>query len=154
MLNLARMHSKAHGKSESKRPIRSKAPDWVKAKPEWVADKVVELTRKGMSQSMIGMTLRDQYGIPLTKHVAGKKISEILKERQVTPALPQDLLDLVRKAIDLRRHLENNKKDLHGKLGLMRIESKVHRLAKYYVREGVLPKDWKYVPEKMVLLVR
>lgn len=153
-MNLARMHSKAHGKSESKRPIRTKAPDWVKARPDWVADKVVELAKKGMSQSMIGMTLRDQYGIPLTKQVAGKKISEIMRERQVAPPLPQDLLDLVRKAVDLRRHLENNKKDLHGKQGLQRIESKIHRLASYYVREGVLPKDWKYVPEKMVLLVR
>jgi small subunit ribosomal protein S15 len=148
------MHSKAHGKSESKRPIRSKPPEWIKARPEWVADKVAELARKGMSQSMIGMTLRDQYGIPLTKQITGKKVSEILKERQVAPPLPQDLLDLVRRAIDLRRHLENYKKDLHGKLGLTRIESKIHRLASYYVREGVLPKDWKYVPEKMVLLVR
>jgi len=148
------MHSKAHGKSESKRPIRTKAPEWVKTTPEWVTDKVVELARKGVSQSMIGMTLRDQYGIPLVRQVAGKKVGEILRDRQVAPPLPQDLLDLVRKAVDLRRHLENNKKDLHGKQGLTRVESKIHRLARYYVREGVLPKDWKYVPEKMVLLVR
>jgi len=88
------------------------------------------------------------------RQVAGKKVGEILKDRQVAPPLPQDLLDLVRKAVDLRRHLENNKKDLHGKQGLARVESKIHRLSRYYIREGVLPKDWKYVPEKMVLLVR
>jgi len=148
------MHSGAHGKSESKRPIRSKAPEWVKARPEEISDKVVELAKKGVSQSMIGMSLRDQYGIPLVKQAAGKKITQILKEHQVTSPLPQDLLDLVRRAVDLRRHLENNKKDLHAKQGLVRIESKIHRLSGYYIRQGVLPKDWKYVPEKMVLIVR
>lgn len=148
------MHSGAHGKSESKRPIRSKAPEWVKTRPEEISDKVIELARKGVSQSMIGMSLRDQYGIPLVKQAAGKKIAQILKEHQVAPPLPQDLLDLVRRAVDLRRHLENNKKDLHAKQGLVRIESKIHRLSDYYIRQGVLPKDWKYVPEKMVLIVR
>jgi small subunit ribosomal protein S15 len=148
------MHSGAHGKSESKRPIRSKAPEWVKTRPEEISDKVVELARKGVSQSIIGMSLRDQYGIPLVKQAAGKKISQILREQQVAPPLPQDLLDLVRRAMDLRRHLESNKKDLNAKQGLMRIESKIHRLSNYYVRQGVLPEDWKYVPEKMVLLVR
>jgi small subunit ribosomal protein S15 len=148
------MHGRAHGKSESKRPIRSKAPEWIKTKPEEISDKVVELARKGVSQSMIGMSLRDQYGIPLVKQATGKKVYQILKEHQVAPALPQDLLDLVRRAVDLRRHMENNKKDLHAKYGLVRIESKIHRLSKYYIREGTLPKDWKYVPEKMVLIVR
>lgn len=148
------MHGRAHGKSESKRPIRSKAPEWMKTKPEEISDKVVELARKGVSQSMIGMNLRDQYGIPLVKQVTGKKIYQILKEHQVAPPLPQDLLDLVRRAVDLRRHMENNKKDLHAKHGLVRIESKIHRLSNYYIRKGTLPKDWKYVPEKMVLIVR
>jgi small subunit ribosomal protein S15 len=148
------MHSGAHGKSESKRPIRSKAPEWVKTKPEEISDKVVELARKGVSQSMIGMSLRDQYGIPLVKQATGKKISQILKDHQIAPPLPQDLLDLVRRAVELRRHMESNKKDLHAKHGLVRIESKIHRLSDYYIRKGVLPKDWKYVPEKMVLLVR
>jgi small subunit ribosomal protein S15 len=148
------MHSRAHGKSESKRPIRTKAPEWVKIGSEAITDKIVELARKGVSQSMIGMILRDQYGIPLTKQTIGKKISEILREHDVAPPLPQDLFDLVRTAVNLRRHLENYKKDLHGKQGLQRIESKIHHLSGYYIKEGVLPKDWKYVPEKMVLLVR
>jgi small subunit ribosomal protein S15 len=148
------MHGRAHGKSESKRPIRSKAPEWIKTKPEEISDKVVELARKGVSQSMIGMTLRDQYGIPLVKQVTGKKVAQILKEHEVAPPLPQDLLDLVRRAVDLRRHMENNKKDLHAKHGLVRMESTIHRLSNYYIRKGTLPKDWKYVPEKMVLIVR
>ena len=98
---------------------------------------------------MIGIILRDQYGIPLVKQVTGKKIVQILREHGLEPEIPEDLANLIRRAIRVRRHLEEHPKDYHSKRGLQLIESKIRRLEKYYKREGVLPPDWRYEPEKI-----
>jgi len=50
----------------------------------------------------------------------------------------------LKRAIQTKKHLEKNKKDIHSKRGLQLIEAKIRRLAKYYKREGVLPKKWSY----------
>ena len=67
---------------------------------------------------------------------------------------PEDLISLIRRAMQLRNHLTENKKDLSGKAGLQRIESKIYRIAAYYRKTGVLPKDWKYRPENASVLLR
>jgi small subunit ribosomal protein S15 len=51
---------------------------------------------------------------------------------------------LLKKATSIYAHLEKNKKDAYNKRSLQLIEAKIHRLSKYYKREGVLPLDWKY----------
>lgn len=114
---------------------------------------VVELAKKGYTPSMIGIILRDQFGIPLVKQVTGKKIVEILREHGAAPTIPEDLMMLMKRAVNLRRHLEEHPKDMHSKKGLIEIESKIHRLVKYYKSRGVLPPDWKYKPEKAKILV-
>jgi len=78
------------------------------------------------------------------KPITGKTVGKTLKEGGAAPGLPEDLDNLIKKAKRLRRHLERNKSDLYEKRSLELVESKVRRLAKYYTREGVLPKDWKY----------
>ncbi len=143
--------SKEKGRSSSKRPPELKRPEWVTMKPEEVEELVVSLFRKGYPPSMIGLILRDQYGIPLVKSVTGKSILQILRERGLAPEIPEDLLNLIKKAIKIRKHLEEHPKDYHSKRGLQLVESKIHRLVKYYKREGVLPPDWKYEPEKIAL---
>ncbi|PLJ77096.1 30S ribosomal protein S15 [Infirmifilum sp. SLHALR2] len=143
--------SKEKGRSGSKRPPELKKPDWVDASPEQVENLVVSLYRKGYPPSMIGLILRDQYDIPLVKAVTGKSILQILRERGLAPEVPEDLMNLIRRAIRIRKHLEEHPKDYHSKRGLQLVESKIHRLAKYYKREGVLPPDWKYEPEKIAL---
>jgi len=40
--------------------------------------------------------------------------------------------------------MEKNKKDLHNKRNMQIIEARIHKLSRYYKREGVLPKTWKY----------
>lgn len=145
--------SKEKGKSHSTRPARLGVPAWIKYSPKDVEELVVSLYRKGYPPSMIGITLRDQYGIPLVKAITGKKITKILKERGLQPEIPEDLYNLIRRAIKVRRHLEEHPKDYHSKRGLEEIESKIRRLVKYYKRIGKLPKDWKYEPEKVKLLV-
>ncbi len=151
---MARMHTRRKGKSGSKKPPSKVPPSWVTAKPEEVEQLVVDLAKKGYSTAMIGLILRDSYGIPDVRAITGKKILQILKEHGLAPKIPEDLLNLIKKAVRIRKHLEKNKKDMHNKVALLRVESKIRRLVKYYKREGVLPPDWKYTPEMAEVLVR
>ena len=151
---MARMHSRKRGKSGSTRPPRAKAPDWFTRSPEEVEDLIVKLAREGVTQSMIGIILRDQYGVPLVKLVTGMTITQILVERDLKPKLPEDLTNMIKRAVNLRRHLEENKKDLHSKRGLQLTESKIYRLSKYYRNQKVLPKDWKYDWRKAAILIQ
>ncbi|MFX1257839.1 MAG: 30S ribosomal protein S15 [Promethearchaeota archaeon] len=150
---MARLHSRKRGKSGSTRPPRLEKPVWVELSAEEVENLVVKLARKGFTKSTIGVILRDSYGIPLVKVVAGKKISQILEDNEIETALPEDLLNLVKKALNIRKHLESNHKDLEGKKGLQRTESKIYRLIKYYKKTKVLAQDFKYDPEKIRTLV-
>lgn len=47
-------------------------------------------------------------------------------------------------AVAVRKHLERNRKDKDSKFRLILIESRIHRLARYYKTVGVLPPTWKY----------
>jgi len=151
---MARMHSPRKGKSHSKRPIRLETPEWSQRTPEEVEELVVKLAKEGHQPSMIGLILRDQYGVPLTKAITGKTINQILNENEQSLKVPEDLFHLINRAVSLRRHLEGGKKDLHSAYGLRLIESKIRRLVKYYRHHGVLPADWKYTPEQAALLIR
>ncbi len=141
------------GQSHSTRPARPSPPGWVVYSPEEIELVVEELARKGYGPSMIGIVLRDQFGIPLVKPILGKKVTQILEEKGLGYEIPEDLLALIRKAVNLRRHLEEHPKDLHAKKGLLDLESKIRRLVKYYQRVGKLPKDWRYSPERAKLIV-
>jgi small subunit ribosomal protein S15 len=143
--------SKEKGRSGSLRPAHLEKPEWVKMRPEEVEELVATLHRKGYPPSMIGTILRDQYGIPLVKAITGKSILQILRERGLAPEVPEDLLNLMKRAVKVRKHLDEHPKDYHSKRGLQLIESKIHRLSKYYKRVGVLPADWKYDPSKIAL---
>jgi len=151
---MARMHSNKKGKSGSTRPPWAKAPEWFTRTPDEIEDLIVKLAREGKNSSMIGLILRDQYGIPLVKSILNKTISQILAERNLRPNLPEDITNLIKKAINVRRHLEENKKDKSSKRGLQLIESKIYRLSKYYRETKVLPKDWKYDWKKAAILIR
>jgi len=150
---MARMHSRKKGKSGSTRPARLEKPVWVELSSEEVESEVIKLARKGFSQSLIGVILRDSHGIPLVKVVTGKSISQILQENDIESPLPEDLTNLVKKALTLRKHLESNHKDLDSKKGLQRTESKIYRLIKYYKKSGVLQPDFKYSPETIRTIV-
>lgn len=138
------------GRSHSVRPVSNRPPSWCKHKPEEVKALVVKLAKDGNPPSKIGVILRDQHGIPLVKPIAGKTITEILGEAELAPKLPEDLNNLIRKAVRLRRHLDKNKRDYHNKHMLQIIESKLRRLAKYYKHKGILPEDWKYEPKTLI----
>ncbi|HII95113.1 MAG: 30S ribosomal protein S15 [Methanofastidiosum sp.] len=151
---MARMHSRKRGKSGSKKPARTSMPHWVEKRPEEVVDLVLTMSKEGHGPSMVGIILRDQHGIPDVKLIAGKSINEILKENNLQSEYPEDLFNLISRAVNLRKHLELNPKDLHSTRGLNLIEAKIRRLGKYYTEKGRIPKDWRYHPEKAQLIVR
>jgi small subunit ribosomal protein S15 len=141
------------GKSHSTRPATPTVPKWLQYDPEEIEEIIVDLARKGYGPSMIGIILRDQFGIPLVKPILGKSITEVLEEHGIKMVVPEDLFRLIQKAVNLRRHLEEHPKDTHAKKGLLDLESKIRRIAEYYKRVGKLPKDWRYDPEQAKLLV-
>ena len=92
---------------------------------EEIEEFIVKFKREGKSASQIGVILRDQYGIPSVKEVTGEKITQILKRNGQAEEYPEDLMNLIRRAVNIRDHLEENPKDLHGKRGLTIIESRI-----------------------------
>ena len=150
---MARMHARRKGKSGSKHPVERKAhPDWSALNPREVESHVIDLAREGKTTSEIGMILRDQYAVPDVKLATGKSITKILETNNIKPEIPEDLRNLISTALSLRKHLDINKKDLHNKRGLQLTESKIRRLAKYYISTGKLPENWKYSPDQAKLL--
>ena len=151
---MARMYSRRRGKSGSKKVPRNNPPEWQQLRGEELIKKIIELRKEGKSKSEIGFILRDSYGVPSIKLATGKKLGKILEEHGFKEEYPEDFVNLIKKAVNLRKHLERNKKDLHNKRALQLIESKIRRLAKYYIREGKLPKTWKYKPEEAEVLIK
>jgi small subunit ribosomal protein S13e len=89
----------------------------------------------------------------------------ILPPTGLAPEIPEDLYHLIKKvstiptlhflpshldsndisqAVAVRKHLERNRKDKDSKFRLILIESRIHRLSRYYKTVGVLPPTWKY----------
>jgi len=139
------------GRSGSTRPPHPLPPPWLKLTPEEIENIIVSLARKGYMPSMIGLILRDQYGVPLVKPILGKSILQVLKEHNLEPKIPEDLYNLMKRAEKIRRHLEEHPKDKVSIRGLQLVESKIYRLIKYYKRRGILPPDYKYRPEKIMI---
>ncbi|MDH5402367.1 MAG: 30S ribosomal protein S15 [Candidatus Heimdallarchaeota archaeon] len=151
---MARMHSRKKGKAGSTKPYLTNPPSWVPLPAAEVEKLVVQLYKQGNSQAHIGLILKDQYGVPSIKLVTGKKLLTILQDNEVAPRYPEDLISLIRRAMNLRNHLTENKKDFSGANGLDRIEAKIYRLSAYYRKEGVLPSDWRYRPANASVLLR
>ena len=132
----------------------STGEEWnVPSKAE-VEELVVKLARGGATPSMIGITLRDQYGVPDVKRITGKSVLQIMKEHGIAPAIPEDLKNVIAKAVQLHSHLNRNPKDFKTKRALAVIESRINRLARYYKRKKVLPADWRYDRESAALISR
>lgn len=143
---------KEKGKSHSTRPVTSDVASKLKFSEDEVISLIVDYAKKGYPPSMIGILLRDQHGVALTKMIIGKKITQVLAEKGLAPSVPEDLANLIKKAIGIRRHLEEHPKDYFSLRGLQLVESKIHRLVKYYKRIGLLPPDWKYEPQKISVI--
>ncbi|MFH0818188.1 MAG: 30S ribosomal protein S15, partial [Candidatus Micrarchaeota archaeon] len=79
---------------------------------------------------------------------------EIMRASGVKMDYPEDILNLITKAVKMRKHITANKSDVHNRSKLGHVESKIKRLVRYYVSSGKLPAGWSYDPEKAALLVK
>ncbi|KXA89291.1 30S ribosomal protein S15 [candidate division MSBL1 archaeon SCGC-AAA259A05] len=132
----------------------SQIPDWISISRKEIEETILGLSEEGHSPSEIGTILRDRYGVPNVKETIGKNILEILEDHDSSPDIPGELMNLIRKAVKLRTHLDQHGSDVRSQRALDTLESRIHRLTKYYKREGRLPSDWRYDPEEAALLVR
>ena len=140
---MARIHAHTHGRSHSTRPHANNSPSWISNTSD-LSSLIVKLSNDGLTPSDIGGKLRDEHGIPLVKSLLGKGITTILTENDIKMDMPEDLSQLVKKALGLQKHLKNHNTDRRNVRSLELIEAKIHRLSKYYKRVGKLGQDWKY----------
>ena len=141
---MGRLHTHNHGKSHSTRPTVSEIPSWVKIESKEIEELIVKYGKEDLTASQIGIKLRDQHSIPLVLPILKKTISQVLEENELKTELPEDLNNIVKKAIGLQKHLKSNKGDRRNVRSLELIEAKVHRLSVYYKKIDRIPKDWKY----------
>jgi len=145
---MARKYSRKHGKSGSKKPIKKTLPVWLRYQPKEVEILISKLAKEGKNSSEIGIVLRDIYGISNVKLLCKKKVSDILKEKKLTPEIPDDLLALIRKSVSIRKHIETNHKDQTANRGITLTESKIKSLTLHYKKTGKLSSQWKFDPER------
>ncbi|MEF8806753.1 30S ribosomal protein S15 [Natronomonas sp.] len=133
---MARMHSRRRGSSGSDRPAADEPPEWSDVDEDAIEERVVELADEGYDPSQIGLKLRDEgvqgTPVPDVKLATGKKVTEILEENDVTPDFPEDLRNLMERAVRLRDHMEEHPGDAQNKRALQNTESKIRRLVDYY----------------------
>ena len=141
---MGRLHTHNNGKAHSTRPIESKFSSWVKQDKKEIEDIVIKYAKDGYTSSQIGIKLRDQHAIPLIKPIINKTVGEILDQNDLQSEIPEDLNNIVNKAVGLRKDLKSNKSDRRNIRSLELIEAKVHRLSIYYKKIGRIPKNWKY----------
>ncbi len=141
------MHTRRRGSSGSDRPVADEPPEWSDVDAGDVEDRVVELAEQGYSPSQIGLKLRDEgvtgTPVPDVKLATGKKMTEILEENDAGSDLPEDLENLMERAVRLREHVDENPQDKQNKRALQNTESKVRRLVNYY-RGDELDEDFTY----------
>ncbi len=124
-----------------------------KIEKDEIYKKIEELTKKGESNAAIGLELKKLNVLKIKKET-GKRIGKIQKELNIQKEIPDDLMALIKRAVKLIKHKENNHKDTRGKHGYQLTVSKINRLKKYYIKQGIIPKDWRYSDEKAKLLVK
>ncbi|ADB60289.1 Ribosomal S13S15 domain protein [Haloterrigena turkmenica DSM 5511] len=144
---MARMHTRRRGSSGSDKPTADDPPEWSDVDADDIEARVVELAEQGYDPSQIGMKLRDEgvtgTPVPDVKLATGKKITEILEENDARSEFPEDLYNLMERAVRLREHIQQNPQDYQNKRALQNTESKVRRLVDYYRGDEVEP-DFTY----------
>lgn len=150
---MARMHARRRGSSSSTRPLRAGNPEWVPVDSAEIAKLVAKMAKEGLTSAQIGTRLRDQYGVPNVRLATGKSVLGLMKESGLKLDFPEDVRNLMKRAVRLSGHLSTRPRDLHNRRRLQLVESKIRRLVKYYHGTGALPSDWHYSLETAKLLV-
>ncbi|MBD3210173.1 30S ribosomal protein S15 [Candidatus Micrarchaeota archaeon] len=151
---MARLHSKKKGKSGTKRPKSKTQPEWLPLEKAEVEELITKMAKEGIPPARIGLILRDRHAVANVRAVLGISLLDFLKKENVAPDYPEDLLNLIKKAVRMSTHLKSSRKDVHNSVKLSHVESKIERLVRYYRKQGTLPGDWKYERDKAALLVK
>ena len=150
------MHTRRRGSSDSDKPVADEPPEWSDVDEDAIEDRVVELAEQGHSPSQIGLKLRDEgvkgTPIPDVKLATGKKVTEILDENDAEDDIPEDLYNLLERAVRLREHMDENPTDYQNKRALQNTESKIRRLVDYY-RGDELDEAFAYTYENALEIV-
>ncbi|HTT74089.1 MAG TPA: 30S ribosomal protein S15 [Thermoplasmata archaeon] len=141
---MSRIHSGHKGRSGSHRPYPLTKPEWVTVTAEELTTQAVQLAKSGLLAARVGQTLRDGYGVPSSRAVTGQKLGALLADHGVRPEIPDDLQALLKRVVHLQRHLETHPKDLSNRRGLVLMESRIRRLARYYRQHRRIPENWRY----------
>ncbi|KAL0558022.1 hypothetical protein IC582_006585 [Cucumis melo] len=131
---MGRMHSSGKGISASALPYKRMPPSWLKISSTDVEDNICKFAKKGLTPSQIGVILT---GLPRSKVLPETKYC-VFKVHGLAPEIPEDLYHLIKKAVSIRKHLERNRKDKDSKFRLILVESRIHRLARYYKNSPTL----------------
>jgi small subunit ribosomal protein S15 len=142
---VSRIHSGRKGRAGSTRPYPLDS--------EEVTEEAVKLAKGGMSGAQVGAVLRDAYGVPSVRAITGQRLTPLLREKGISPELPDDFQALLKRVVHLQRHLAQHPYDTSNRRGLQLMESRIRRLARYYRRRKVLPENWSYTAASAVLQV-
>lgn len=151
---MARLHSKKKGKAGTKRPKDNVAPTWSTLKPAELKETILKMAREGVPPAKIGIILRDHHAVANLRVHLGMSLKAFLKKENALGEYPEDVLNLIKKAVRMANHIKATKNDVGNSVKLGHVESKIHRLAKYYSSKGMLPAGWRYTREKAALLVK
>lgn len=151
---MARMHSRAKGKSGSTKPVEKKIPEWVTIDKKELKLLITKLAKEGKSSAEIGLILRDSYGIPDASLILEQGIYSFMREKNLNKNLPEDLMALMTRVFALRKHFENNKQDTTAKRGIQLTDSKINRLVKYYKKAGVIEPEFRYKASELNLYLQ
>ena len=155
MIYIARLHSHKKGKAGTKRPKTNISPEWSGTTKAQAKEIALKMAKEGIAPSKIGIILRDKYATPNVKALLGVPLTKFLRDEGALPELPEDMANLMKTVVRLQEHIKaNGKSDIHNKVKMGHVESKIARLVKYYHSKGKLPVGWKYDKDKVALLVK
>lgn len=150
---MARLHTRRHGRSKSRKPMESEAKT-AGADTKQLEDTITTYAKQGMKSALIGQKVKDEHKVGYLKNALGKRLTVFLAEKGFRSEMPSDLVELMRRAVNMRKHLGANHRDVYNTTRLHRVESKIWRLGKYYRNSGKLPSGWKYDPEQAALIIK
>lgn len=110
----------------SKTKSEIKKPAWLKYTKEEIKAIILKLTNKGISAEKIGLTLRDQYGIPNVK-LYNLRIKEIMGDKFSEPSI----INLENRMKKIIKHFSSNKQDKKAGRSLIIVKSKLKKKINY-----------------------
>jgi len=113
--------------ANAKKPKIEK-PVWLKYTGEEVKAIIIKLADKGLTAEKIGLTLRDQYGIPKSR-LYKIKIKQVLKEKNKFEE--PTIINLKSKLAKVIEHYKKNKQDKKAERSLIITKAKLKKSQDY-----------------------